>query len=374
MKTHILLLFFVLFGISCQENNDLPIDSQKPIESQQQIVFKIAISNSNLFSKANGPLINNPVVLDSLVKDLRVLVFDNATGKCESYADYNPIYLSQTDTVRLLANIGVKDFMFLTNVCNDTIMSKNVIGKLRSQIYINQLPYPGSNPNLSREPLHHFKGDVLSIPIIENTLSTNNVSLVRFISQLETKANIDSVWTTKLENGINVKDQLIPSIYIVKIRSLVIDFIPKYIASDITVPNISNPVYTSVVNDDWTNGVQVPRIATSTTLSFPTLQLSALPQLLFACEVNTSSPFYSASPGDLILPNGNAIRYWGFQLNNSVGFQENKRIQLTINNFIGTGSSDPGPKPNAMVDFIISIADFDLNHNNETGTDSDFLN
>lgn len=321
-----------------------------------------------------GPAITDGAVLDSLVEDMRVLVFNSGTGLCEAYADFSPLRLSLTDSIRMTVNQGTKDFVFLTNVSDTSVMSRSLIGKNRGQLFVKLKAQVPGNVTFYDQAKQHFYGEVTNVNVTSGVPVVKDISLVRMVGQLETYAHFQQVW--KMKNNNTQKDYLLAPDYIRKMRSLVV----KYVALDINLNKDINTLPLTTVGSDtavivqnsW-NLTDHDTVARAIVLDFPTEQLNVYPTLLLAAEVNPLHPDFVATPGDLILADGNVIRYWWFQLKNH-DFRENVRLELTLTSFLGTGSSTPPrPDPEGTIEFNITIKDWDPVADIDGGGNGDFV-
>lgn len=384
MKSITWFVIWMIFFSACNQDSLPTKNPEGPTEEQPgegapgAVTFMLNLhgsrSGTTRAAGLPGPAITNGTILDSLVKDLRVLVFDPITGECEAYADFAPLHLSLTDSIRMTVNVGIKDFVFLTNVSDTSVMSRNMIGKNRDQLFVKLKAQIPGNVTFYDQAKQFFYGEVKNVNVVSGAPIMQNVALMRMVGQLETYAHFLQVW--KMKNNNTQKDYRLAPDYIRKMRSLVV----KYIALDMSLnKNINTLPLTPVgsdtaviVQNDW-NLIDHDTVARAIVLDFSTEQINVYPTLLLAAEVNPAHPDFVAMPSDLSLANGNVIRYWWFQLKNH-DFRENVRLELTLNSFLGTGSSTPpGPDPDGTVEFNITIADWDAVIDTDGGDNGDFV-
>lgn len=384
MKSGVWFVVFIMLFCACNQES-LPVEkTADPVEEQPGKGEPVAVtftlnmhgSRSGITRAAGqpGPVITNGAMLDSLVKDMRVLVFNSATGLCEAYADFSPLRLSLEDTIRMTVGQGTRDFVFLTNVSDTAVMGRNLIGKNRDQVLVKLKAQTPGNVTFYDQARQHFYGKLDNVVVSSGTPLIKNVSLVRMVGQLETYAHFQKVW--KMKNNNTVRDYLLAPDYIRKMRSLVV----KYIALDINLNKNVNTFLQTPVGSDTAVIVQNTweltdhdTVARAIVLDFPTEQINVYPTLLLAAEVNPAHPDFIPTGGDLQVPGGNVIRYWWFQLK-SHDFRENVRLLLHLNSFLGTGSATPpGPDPDGTIEFNVTISDWDPVLDNDGGDNGDFV-
>lgn len=384
MKSGIWFVILMMFFSACNQDVLSPDKAADPggdepsVGGTTFVTFRLNLHGSRSGAARTaglpGAVITNGTTLDSLVKDLRVVVFNSVTGLCESYADFSPLRLSLTDTIRITAAVGKKDFIFLANVSDTTIMSKNLIGKNRTQIFVKLKAQIPGNVIFYDQAKHHFYGELDDVDVLPGVPMKKNISLIRMVGQLETYAHFQQVW--KMKNNNTQRDYLLAPDYIRKMSSLVVKFVALDIDLDKNINNLPlTPVGSDtavIVQNTW-NLTDHDTVARAIVLDFPTEQLNVHPTLLLAAEVNPAHPDFAATPGDLILANGNVIRYWWFQLKNH-DFRENVRLELRLNSFLGTGSATPpGPDPDGTIEFNVTISDWDPAVDAEGGDIGDFV-
>lgn len=342
------------------------------VDHMQMTTIEFAITATRTLSnnsRALGPEITSPQELDSLIKDIRVMIFDSQ-GICRSYADFNPLSLSQSNKLRISVPTGINDFVFVTNVGNVNIMSTDIKGKTQDQLLLFLDTMRMANTIYFKQAQHHFYGKLDNIDVISNpaTIPVYNVALSRMVSQLDTRIHINQVWK---ESG---KITLMRN-YIKAMRSNVVKFISTNISISKQINTDPDNRYGSdtsvIVNNTW-QMIENDTTARNVTIAFPTVGMSTHPALLLAAEVWPGAPDFVADPRDQVLPNGNVIRYWWYQINN-YDFKENVRLLLTITALIGQGSPVP-PPPNveATIEFTITVKDWDSDIDNQTGDKDDF--
>lgn len=371
MKPSIIILIFALAAlISC---NDTTMDAtntpQGSVEMTSVEFMVSATRSSSQNSRALGPEITSPQELDSLIGDMRVMVFDN-TGKCSSYADFNPLRLSLSNKLRMSVPTGVNDFIFVTNVGKEQVMSTNIKGKTSDELLLFLDTMQMAGTIYFKQAQHHFFGQIDNVTVVANPASTPvyNVSLSRMVSQLDTRVHINQVWKDAAKT-IPMRN------YIKVMRSNVVKFISTDISMSKKINTDPEHRYGSdtsvIVNNSWQK-IENDTTARNVTIAFPTVGMNTRPALLLAAEVSPTAPGFVADPRDQILPNGNVIRYWWYQIQN-YDFRENVRLLLTITALIGQGSPvPPPPDVEATVEFTITVKDWDSVIDNEGGNKDDF--
>lgn len=371
MKPTIIALIATLLVMwGCSDTKTGDAKSPTGPEQMTTIEFLVSATRSGAQnSRALGPDITSPHELDSLIKDLRVMVFDN-TGVCRSYADFNPLRLSLSNKLRLSVPTGVNDFIFVSNVGNANIMSTDIKGKTSDELLLFLDTMKMAGTIYFKPAQHHFFGQVDNVNISSNppTVPVYNVTLSRMVAQLDTRIHINQVWmeSAKIHPMRN---------YIKAMRSNVV----KFISTDISMSKHINtdPAHrygsdTSVIVNNMWQTIENDTTARNVTIAFPTVGMSTHPALLLAAEVSPSVPGFISDPRDQILANGNVIRYWWYQIQH-YDLRENIRLQLTITALIGQGSPVP-PPPNveATVEFTVTVKDWDSDIDLDGGDKDDF--
>lgn len=370
--TIITLLGLALAMWSCKETQTDGMIFPDGAHEMTSIEFTVSASRSTPQSqgtRALGPTISSPQELDSLIKDLRIMVFDN-TGICRNYADFNPLHLSLSNKLRLNVPTGTNSFIFVTNVGTPAIMSTDIVGKTNDELLLFLDTIKVANTIYFKPAKDHFFGKADNIVVSSNpaTIPIYNITLSRMVAQLDTRVHINQVWkesakTTLMRN------------YIKSMRSNVV----KFISTDISMSKRINtdPEHrygtdTSVIiNNSW-QMIENDTTARSVTIAFPTEGMNTHPALLLAAEVSPTAPGFVADSRDQVLPNGNVIRYWWYQIQN-FHFRENVRLELTITALIGQGSPvPPPPDAEATIEFTITVKDWDSVIDTEGGNKDDF--
>lgn len=373
MRQTLLFLIWIPLLWSCQKDTVVS-ETDQPAEESGYIVFQLNLQKSSDPSTRALSEITQPAILDSLVKDLRVFVFD-ATSKCESYADFSTLRLSQSDSIRVTVTTGVKSFLFLTNVCDNKVIDPTaILGKTKAQILINLENYRSDGSYLFIGARQYFWGECPAITVAAGAVPIlhQSVSLVRMIAQLETYVHTLQVW--KMKNNNTQKDRLLAPGYIQAMRSNIVKYIPISIGLDKQIVT-NTPSFGSdsavIVSLNWTK-ISNDTIAKNVVLSFPSEGLSVYPTLLLATEVNSHHPDFVSDSRDLILPNGNVIRYWWMELKN-YRMKENKILQINITGLLGLGSPvPPDPTPYGDIQYTITVIDWDPNVDLITGDNGGF--
>lgn len=368
-KNYLFATIIGMFLMSCaqdkRENDPIKIPSGKT----QTVEFNIkGISASKPVGRAAGipgDIINTPSVIDSLIKNVRILVLEDVTGKCLTYGDFNPIRLSLSNKLYMTVPTGVTlDFIVLTNVADETIMpSSSIIGKNRNDILAILQDDTASGANHYKPAANIFYYNVEDVPVVEDPdfgagENKANVVLTRIVSQLETTVTKDQVYETDV-NGAATGSAI--ANYIVSVDAIML----RNVSPDI---NMSRLLNNRAPLKDASNTIVVgstidattPTLPVNKMLSFPNEQLSVFPFVIIKATVDLTK--WTAQPST-----GTATRYWSLQLSEKF-LRENVRLELLIKKLLGPGKIDPPtPSPTSTVEFDITVRDWDPTPDKEEG-------
>lgn len=345
-------------------------DKGEPETALVDVNFNIArVAGSNTRAL---PAITDAQILDSLVTNIRILTMNDA-GVCESYADFNPVKFSEGNTFKILSRVGMKSFIFVTNVADWTYMS-NPVGKTANQILITLAPQNslGSYTKYGQSP-QLFWSQLDDILIQSGAMPVETVVMQRIVSQLETSVLKQAYHTDSNGN----KTTPFASGYIQRLDSIYI----YSISPDINLQQAINNRSGSVPKYDLTNSL----IASSrwrnisagkdrnVTVSFPTEGQNIRPYLVIAAEVDPANSDFTPTASDRNGPFGGVLRYWSFLLR-QYQLTANKRLLVDITALLGGGSPTPVPPPDSVeVEFTIQLKDWELIADTITGDKDDFL-
>lgn len=322
-------------------------------------------------TRASTP-ITDPQVLDSLIQNFRILIMNN-TGVCESYADFNPVRISQVDTFKIVSKIGMKNFIFLTNVASSTFMS-NPVGKTADQILVTLQTEKmfGSYTQYTSAP-QLFWSELNNILIQNNAMPIEVTVLQRIVSQLETSVYKQAYHTDTNGN----KTTPFAAGYIQRLDSIYV----YSISPDINMLKAINNRSGSIPKTDLTNSIIAssewktinPDKDRNVIISFPTEGQNIFPYLVFAAEVDQTNADFTPTAGDRTGPHGGVLRYWSFLLKQHQ-LTPNKRLIVDISALLGGGTPNPVPPPDSvMVEFNIQVKDWELIPDTITGGKDDFI-
>lgn len=367
----LLALFMGFWGQSC--SNDEPQTGRPEIDTNKraQVEFKIAgVDAGKLNTRAagnDGPIITDRPTLESLVKNMRILILTPA-GLCLSYSDIDPSMVHQDNIIQISSPLGTLDFVILTNVNDELIMPKaSLIGKTKTEIIAMLKDHSAyTDPNYLTQAPELFIFHATDVPVIANPdfnagQNVVNVVMKRLVSKLETtveKLNVydDATSTTQHPGYVATIDTLI-------LRNISPDVNMVHML-DNRAPSFS-AAKARIADHVW--DVSTPATPVNKLLSFSTEALGVKPFVIIGAEVNTADAYYTADPNEITGPTGKPMRYWGLQLENN-HLRENVRLLLTINKLLGPGHIVP-PEPNVLgdVQFVISFVDWDVTPDNESG-------
>lgn len=312
----------------------------------------------------NGPTISDPRALDSLIKNIRILVLENITGKCLAYGDFDPIRLSLSNKLYMTVPTNTTlDFIVITNVTAQTIMpSSSIIGKNRNDILAMLQDDTNAGANHYKPAANIFYYNVEDLPIVENpnfAAGQNKaaVTLARIVSQLETTVTKDEVYDTDV-NGAATGSPITG--YIVKVDTIML----RNVSPDI---NMSRLLNNRAPLKDASNSIivgstidaTVPTLPVNKMLSFPNEQLGVFPFVIISATVDLSKWTGQGT--------GTETRYWSLQLSQHF-LRENVRLELLITKLLGPGKVDPPtPNPTSTVEFDIVVKDWDPTPDIEDG-------
>lgn len=357
-----LILFFIVVCSSCSREAEVNSHMTDKEEIHSGIVrFNIGLGlNERTETRAPGAPGDEILIkkaLDSLIKDIRVLVFNTATQRCEGYADFAPIRLSEIDTLSVTCQIGQKDFIFVSNVCINETMKMPITGQRKEDIIIALDEYISGNESLRIGSQNYFWGEVTNVTVSATSNLFIPVNIWRLEGRLETKVAVNNIW---LQNTHGVDSLKVTNGYIKRLRSISI----WYSSSDINMKQEvnNNPLLDSdsivVVDTLWRN-ISVDTAYNQLQL-FPTDAIArpGFFAVLFAAEVDTTYAEFTSSPVDMMVPGGGVIRYWWLKIDTPI--RRNVRLQFTVTKLKGAGSPYlPEHKPEIDAVFTISVKDWD---------------
>lgn len=369
------VLFFMVICWSCDQgtegNNGM---SAKEETGSGRIHFTIGLGvNEKTETRvpgAPGDAILIKKALDSLIKDIRVLVFNTTTQVCEGYADFAPIRISEVDTLSLTCGVGEKDFIFVSNVCLNEAMKTPVAGLRKEEILIVLNKYIPDGEMLRVGTRNYFFGEVPGIMVSALSNPSLPVEMWRMEGRLETKVAVNNIWLQDIHgaDSLNVTDG-----YIKRLRSISI----WYSSPDINMKQgvNNNPLLNSdsiVVVDTVWKKISVDTAYNQLQL-FPTdaIVRPGFFAVLFAAEVDTTYTEFTPSPVDMVVSGGGVIRYWWLRIDTPV--RRNVRLQFAVTKLKGAGSPYlPDHKPEVDAEFTISVKDWDLLEDFIEGNSGDF--
>lgn len=369
------VLFFMVICWSCDQgiggNNGM---SAKGETGSGRIHFTIGLGvNERTETRvpgAPGDAILIKKALDSLIKDIRVLVFNTTTQVCEGYADFAPIRISEVDTLSLTCSVGEKDFIFVSNVCLDGAMKTPGIGLRKEEILIVLNKYMPDGEMLRVGTRNYFFGEVPGITVSALSNPSFSVEMWRMEGRLETKVAVNNIWLQDIHGADSLK---VTDGYIKRLRSISI----WYSSPDINMKQgvNNNPLLNSdsiVVADTVWKKMSVDTAYNQLQL-FPTdaIVRPGFFAVLFAAEVDTTYTEFAPSPVDMVVPGGGVIRYWWLRIDTPV--RRNVRLQFTVTKLKGAGSPYlPDHKPEVNAEFTISVKDWDPLEDFIEGNSDDF--
>lgn len=347
-------------------------DKEKEESDQTLVDIELNIGTVSSGQTRSQIPITDPQVLDSLIQNIRILIMDNA-GICESYADFNPVKISQGNTFRILSKVGMKSFIFLTNVATPTFMS-NPIGKTAGQILVTLEAEKafGAYTQYTAAP-QLFWSELNNVLIQSSAISMQTATMQRIIAQLETSVYKQAYHTDANGN----KTTPFASGYIQRLDSIYL----CSVSPDINLQKNINNRSGSTPKYDLTNSliasslwkVVGPDKDRNVTLSFPTEGQNIRPYLVFAAEVNPANADFTPTAQDRNGPHGGVLRYWSFLLKQHQ-LTANKRLIVDISALLGGGMPTPVPPPDTvMVEFNIQVKDWELKADTINGGKDDFL-
>lgn len=369
------VLFFMVLCWSCDRssegNNGISVKEEA---DSGRVYFTIGLGlNEQPETRAPGAPGDAILIkraLDSLIKDMRVLVFNTATQVCESYADFAPIRISEVDTLSLTCAVGEKDFIFVSNVCLDQAMKTPVIGLRKEEILIVLNKYMPQDEMLRIGTRNYFFGEVSGITVSALSNPSFPVELWRMEGRLETKVAVNNIWLQSMHGTDSLK---VTDGYIKRLRSISI----WYSSPDINMKQgvNNNPLLNSdsivVADTVWKKK--------SVDTSYNQLQLLPTDAIarpgffavLFAAEVDTAYTEFTPSPVDMVVSGGGVIRYWWLRIDTPI--RRNVRLQFAVTKLKGAGSPYlPEHKPEVDAEFTVSLKDWDPLEDFIEGNSGDF--
>ena len=361
MKKMYLLFFATLLIFSCAKDNNLKEPGGIPVEKGKEYVeFSIRGMNTPSTRAAGnaGGEISDATLLDSLIKDIKILVFDHGNDTCRTYADFDPVRLSQENALNMAVETGTKDFIIITNVTDPALISDSLVGKTDKDIlallkeHSGILPYDKIEIDTLifwEQPGHIFYGQIENILVEEKKVTEVNIELVRIISQLTTIVDTSLVYDAE---GVNLTPGYIKELKRIGIQNVSPDVSLVGVLNNQPFPYSASKAV--VIGDrGWIQNDSDPKIFKNHTLTFPTENLGLKPYVLIEAEVNTEST--------------EKTRYWGIQLTKNF-LRKNVKLELTINKLIGEGSTTiPGPNASSTCEFTLKVLDWDEVTDTEEG-------
>lgn len=364
-------LFAILLSVSGMLFSCETVEEKGQMElTMVDVNFNIATVSANQ-TRVSAP-ITDPQVIDSLIHNIRILIMDDA-GICESYADFNPIKLSEGNTLRITSRVGMKSFIFITNAADSGLMS-NPVGKTAAQILVTLVAEKVSgNYTVYEEAPQLFWSRLDNIQVQSGTMPIETTVMQRIVSQLETSVYKQAYHT---DAGGN-KTTPFASGYIQRLDSIYIYSVSPDISLLKAINNRSGniPKYdltnSLIASPDWKNiGSEKDR---NITISFPTEGQNMRPYLVLAAEVDHTNSDFIPSVTDKTGPYGGVLRYWSFLLKQH-HLTPNKRLLVDITALLGGGSPIPVPPPDTVqVEFNIEVKDWYLVADTIIGDKDDFL-
>lgn len=348
-------------------------ESREKVEQDSTLVdvhFSIHALSANQ-TRVSPPL-TDAQALDSLVKSIRILVINNV-GVCEAYADFNPVRISQGNIFKILCQVGMKSFIFVTNAATPSRMA-NPIGKTATEILVTlEAERTVGSYTLYGQAPQLFWSQQNNILIQSGLLPIEFTTMERIVAQLET-----SVYKQAYHTDINGnKTTPFATGYIQRLDSIYI----YSLSPDINLAGGINNRSAAIPKKDLTNSA----IASSSwenialqkdrnvSLSFPTQGQNIRPYLVLVAEVDRNNSDFTASASDKNGPHGGVLRYWSFLLKQHQ-LTANKRLLVDISALLGGGSSTPVPPPDSVqVEFNIQVKDWELVADTINGDKDDFL-
>lgn len=367
-KMYLLLLAGVLFfSCSKEHSSGIPEDTNEGNE-KYNVSFSIEGLVKGMQTRAAGnpgSMITDPLILDSLIKNVRILVLEDGTGKCLAYGDFDPIRISLDSVLYMTVPVQTLDFIILTNVTDPEVMSTTgLVGANRNQILAKLKSYGSVNPNYFKqaEQIFYYNAENVEVKANPNFAAGENkvaVPLVRMVSQLETKVKQTEVFAVDV-NGVPTGTAItgyITSIDTIMLRNVSPDInMSKLLNNQAPTHDASNSI---VVNTDFDRSTAA--IPFNKMLSFPNEQLSTYPFVIIAATIDPNNAF-NTNPDKTI-----TRRYWALQLKEKF-LRENVRLELLVKRLLGQGGiTPPPPSPTATCEFDITVYDWDPVPDTEEG-------
>lgn len=355
------LFFIVICWSCCREAEDNRGESDTGKIRVGIVHFNIELGLSKrLDTRVPGAPGNEILIqkaLDSLIKDIRILVFNTTTQVCEGHADFAPIRISEIDTLSVTCSVGQKDFIFVSNVCLNEAMKMPVIGLKKEEILVVLDEYISGNKSLRNGSRNHFWGEVPGVTVSALSNPSFPVEIWRMEGRLETKVAVNNIWLQDKHGADSLK---VMDGYIKRLRAISI----WYSSPDINMKQgvNNNPLLDSdsvVVSDTLWRKISIDTSYNQLQL-FPTDAIArpGFFAVLFAAEVDTTYVDFTPNPADMVVPGGGVIRYWWLRIDTPI--RRNVRLQFTVTKLKGAGSPYlPEHKPEIDAVFTISVKDWD---------------
>lgn len=367
MKKLSYLLFAFLMGFwgqSCSDNDSQTGQPEIDMNTRSLVEFKLAgIDAGKVNTRAignDGPVITDRPTLDSLVKNMRILVLTPA-GTCLTYSEIDPSMVEEDSIIQISSPLGILDFILLTNVNDELIMPKaSLVGKMKTEIIAMLKDHAAyADPNYFVQAPELFIFHATNVPVIADPDFTagqnvvSNVVMKRLVSKLETTVFKENVY----DDAVSTNQH--PA-YVSTIDTILL----RHVSPDVNMVHMLDnraPAFSAskarIADHVW--DITTPATPVNKLLSFSTEALGVKPFVIIGAEVNTSDPYYTSDPNEITGPTGKPMRYWGLQLENN-HLRENVRLLLTINKLLGPGHITP-PEPNVVgdVQFVIRFVDWD---------------